>query len=85
VQNTPDAEASIAPPALTFVTIAKRPLVWAEDGATPASDLPDVTSGIFFILGLDIDSANQNSTYPTGNGQAFDHPSRRSLELCRSD
>ena len=29
--------------------------------ATTASDLPDVTSGIFFREGLDIDSVNQNS------------------------
>jgi hypothetical protein len=29
--------------------------------ATTASDLPDVTRGIFLIWGLDIDSVNQNS------------------------
>jgi hypothetical protein len=33
--------------------------VWAKDGATNASDLPDVESGIFFIPGLDTISENQ--------------------------
>jgi len=33
--------------------------MWAEDGATHASDLPDVTSYLFFREGLDIISENR--------------------------
>jgi hypothetical protein len=34
--------------------------MWAEDSATCASDLPDLTSGIFLIAGLDAISEKQN-------------------------
>ena len=58
--RTPDAKASITPPAQRFVTIAKRPSCGPRMARTRASDLPDVTSGIFLISGLDMISDNQN-------------------------
>ena len=39
--------------------------MWAEDGATYTSDLPNLTSGIFLLAGLDI-SENQNITRRAG-------------------
>ena len=55
----PDAKASIASPALRIVTIAKRPSCGPGCAKIIISDLPDVTSGIFFIPGLDPTSENQ--------------------------
>ena len=43
----------------------EAPLMWAGDGATSTSDLPNLTSEIFFISGLDINSGNPNLICPT--------------------
>ena len=55
--------ASIAIPALRNVAIAKRPS-GGPGCAVPAPDLPDVTTGIFLIWGIDMISDNQNSFAP---------------------
>ena len=55
----PDTKASIASPAQRIVTIAKRPSCGPGWRKYNSSDLPDVTSGIFLIWGLDTISENQ--------------------------
>jgi hypothetical protein len=61
-------------PSPRIVTIAKRPSC-GPGCATRATDLPDVTSGIFLREGLDIDSENQNLICPPaapGGGRRVD-------------
>jgi hypothetical protein len=43
----------------TFRDDREAPLMWAEDAAIYNSDLPNLTSGIFLIPGLDMISENQ--------------------------
>jgi hypothetical protein len=48
--------------------------MWAEDARSDASDLPDVTSGIFLILGLDMISENRKLICPTDGASGNDLP-----------